>query len=300
MIASDSEVVHIPQEVYDRVRDGMGGFFLNLNHVPAESLAKDMLNPARAERSYEVLTRFTDVTGKKLLEVGSGYGINLIYWIKQFGMDVIGVEPESDGFLETIEVSKQLCKINAVSPERIVVSQGETLPFEDASFDVVYSSNVIEHTNEPVQILREALRVLKPGGILHFEMPNFLSYFEGHYFVIMPPIFCKRLLPWWVRHVFGRDPNFARTLRTEINPIWLRRTIRILCKETPIRLISMGEEIFRERMNARSFNYQQQSVGQIIAPLINLLRRLNFGNLAANLVILFQGHYPIYLTIVKE
>ena len=300
MIANDPEVVNIPKEVFERVRDGMGGFFSKLNHVPAESLAKDMLNPAKAERSYEVLTRFTRCHGVKILEVGSGYGINLIYWTKHFGMDVTGVEPESYGFSETIEVSKQLCKVNGVSPEKIVVSQGEILPFADASFDVVYSSNMLEHTNDPVQVLREALRVLKPGGILHFEMPNFMSYFEGHYFVVMPPIFCKRLLPWWVHHVFGRDPGFAATLRTEINPIWLQRTVRILGKETPIRLISMGEEIFRERMSAPSFNYQQKSVGQIIAPMISLLRRLNIGGFAANLFILVKGYYPSYLTIAKE
>lgn len=44
------------------------------------------------------------------------------------------------------------------------------LPFRDASFDVVYSSNVIEHVPEPWTLADEAMRVLKPGGLA------FLSY----------------------------------------------------------------------------------------------------------------------------
>jgi hypothetical protein len=37
-------------------------------------------------------------------------------------------------------------------------------------------------------------RVLRPGGLLHMEMPNYLSYFEGHYLVFQPPIIWKPML----------------------------------------------------------------------------------------------------------
>ena len=67
--------------------------------------------------------------------------------------------------------------------------------------------------------------MLRPGGILHFEIPNFLSYFEGHYMVLQPPILWPSLLPHWVR-LLGRDPSFARTMRTEINPAWCRRAVK--------------------------------------------------------------------------
>jgi SAM-dependent methyltransferase len=190
--------------------------------------------------------------------------------------------------------------VNGLSPEKIVISQGETLPFADASFDIVYSANVIEHTNDPRQVLCESLRVLRPGGVLHFEMPNFTSYFEGHYFVMMPPLLHKTMLPWWVKTVFRRDPAFARTLRTEINPVWLRRTLRDLGTNQHLRVISLGEEVFRDRLKAASFNFQQSAVRAILSPVINVLRRLNAGSLAANLFILLQAHYPIYLTVAKE
>jgi ubiquinone/menaquinone biosynthesis C-methylase UbiE len=47
---------------------------------------------------------------------------------------------------------------------------GETLPFEDASFDVVLCDNVVDHALDPRGILKEIARVLKPGGTLYFEV----------------------------------------------------------------------------------------------------------------------------------
>ena len=78
------------------------------------------------------------------------------------------------------------------------------------------------------------------------EMPNYLPYFEGHYMIVQPPILWKPMLPWWVQRVFGRDAAFARTLQTQINPLWIRRTVGKLRKLYPVELISLGEEVFLE------------------------------------------------------
>ena len=47
---------------------------------------------------------------------------------------------------------------------------GETLPFDDDSFDVVLCDNVVDHALNPRKILEEIARVLKPGGTLYFEV----------------------------------------------------------------------------------------------------------------------------------
>ena len=57
----------------------------------------------------------------------------------------------------------------------------------------------MEHTEDPVTVVREAMRVLRPGGIFQAKIPNFLSYFEGHYMVPQPPLFALWVLPAWVR-----------------------------------------------------------------------------------------------------
>jgi len=48
-------------------------------------------------------------------------------------------------------------------PWRVIDAAGELLPFGDASFDVVYSNNVLEHTSKPAQVLREGSACPKAG-----------------------------------------------------------------------------------------------------------------------------------------
>ena len=70
------------------------------------------------------------------------------------------------------------------------------IPYEDSRFDVVFSDNVLEHLEEPLQVFREVSRVLKPGGVFLFKTPN-----KYHY---MPVI--ARLTP----HAFHQYINRLR------------------------------------------------------------------------------------------
>lgn len=291
--------ITISPELFERVRIGMGQYFSKINNGDPKCLAEDMLNPKKSELSFNMLKRFVNPENKKILEIGSGYGVNVIFWSKKYSLDVIGLEPESEGFSDTLEVSQKLCDLNGLPNNKIVVGNAENIPFPDNFFDIVYSANVIEHTNDPKQSLKESIRILKPGGILHFEMPNFFSYFEGHYFVLMPPLFFKSLLPWWVKNIYRRDPAFAKTLHTEINPRWVKNTISEISKQYPVKVISLGEEIFIERLS-RPFVFQQGSVGKVLGPLLEGVQKLNLGNILSKLIVILSGHYPIYLTIVKE
>ncbi|MDX2053357.1 MAG: class I SAM-dependent methyltransferase [Polyangiaceae bacterium] len=56
-----------------------------------------------------------------------------------------------------------------------VVGMDGRLPYQDDSFDVVVSMDVVEHVPEPLPWLAETLRVLKPGGVLFLTTPNYAS-----------------------------------------------------------------------------------------------------------------------------
>jgi ubiquinone/menaquinone biosynthesis C-methylase UbiE len=72
-----------------------------------------------------------------------------------------------------IDLSERAAKLYH-SP--FVLASIDSVPFADASFDLVLSDYVVEHLPNPEQSLREMARVLAPGGHLLIVTPNKLSY----------------------------------------------------------------------------------------------------------------------------
>lgn len=61
--------------------------------------------------------------------------------------------------------ARQRCEMAGYTPD-LQVADAEQLPFPDNTFDIVYSYGVMHHSADPAQCVREARRVLKPGGVL--------------------------------------------------------------------------------------------------------------------------------------
>jgi SAM-dependent methyltransferase len=56
------------------------------------------------------------------------------------------------------------------------VACGENIPYPDATFDVVFSDNVLEHLAEPAKAFAEIARVLKPDGQFLLKTPHPYHY----------------------------------------------------------------------------------------------------------------------------
>ncbi len=117
---------------------------------------------------------FGDLTGKKILEIGSGRGMLAAELVRK------------GAFLTGIEVDKQLVNY---SIERFkfgklrgtfLQASADNLPFEDGSFDLVVSIDVLEHVKNPQKMLNEMSRVLKKGGGGYFSAANTLAFWTGH------------------------------------------------------------------------------------------------------------------------
>jgi SAM-dependent methyltransferase len=297
-IAEDSSVV-VPIGVTEAAIRSAGTYFERISGVDRTVLGRDHVNPERYLKIVEALDREIPLAGKKLLEIGSGFGVSLAVMLKQFKVDAYGIEPACEGFDASYVCAREVLSANGLDPLRLIDAVGESIPFSDSTFDIVYSNNVLEHTSDPAKVLCEAIRVLKPGGKLYVVVPNYLAYFEGHYLVPQPPILWHGLLAVWVRLIFRRDPAFARTLRTEINPIWLRKTLRVIASRYAIEIHSLGEERFLDRIG-RPFVFQTATVAGNAGGAIKLLQRLNWRNWIGRLLVRLQAYYPIVLIATRR
>lgn len=289
----------IPESVQEAARQELGPLFAAISRSDPETVMREHLDASRAIMRAEILGRYVSLQRKKLLEVGSGFGTNLAMWLKLFDLDGYRVEPDRGGFATSFRGSREIFAANQLDSSRILPAVGEKLPFADCSFDIVYSANVLEHTDDPAQVMSECLRVLRPKGIFHFEVPNFLSWFEGHYMVFQPPILSRWMLPFWIRYIYGRDPAYARTLRTYINPVWLRRTLNRISRQYPLTIVSTGEELFLERF-ARPFRFEMNRTGRKLETLVLMAQKLNVGNWIGRSIVLLKGHYPLFFTVRRE
>src|SRR5437588_10621500 len=97
-----------------------------------------------------------------ILDVGCGTGANLQMLAKHGASEGVDVSSEALQFCHARGLSK--------------VKQGaaESLPFEDASFDLVTGLDVVEHLDDDVAGLREMRRVLRPGGRAILFVPAFM------------------------------------------------------------------------------------------------------------------------------
>ncbi len=114
------------------------------------------------------VAQFTRHHGKKMLEVGVGAGIDHLQWARA-GLNCHGVDLTD----EAIETTRRGLEVHGLSSQLQRVD-AETLPFEDNSFDLVYSWGVIHHSENPQKIISEIHRVLRTGG-------TFIGMMYGRY-----------------------------------------------------------------------------------------------------------------------
>jgi len=99
-----------------------------------------------------------------ILEIGFGPGVST----------QIAAEKISQGFLAGIDHSMTMVQVasqrnsDAIQSGRMELKHGDvaSLPYQDQTFDTVYSLHSIYFWQKPVDCLKEIKRVLKPGGLL--------------------------------------------------------------------------------------------------------------------------------------
>ena len=122
--------------------------------------------------------QFDKFSGKKILEVGSGAGIDSCEFARN-DANVISAD-----FTEiAVKLTKDLIRKYNGETTRCTST---SLPFQENTFDVVYSFGVIHHVSDIDTVLKEIFRVLKPSGIFMGMVYNkdsllyaYLMYYYG-------------------------------------------------------------------------------------------------------------------------
>jgi len=125
--------------------------------------------------------------GKKCLIVGAGTGGAAIVLFKKFKCEVWGIEPDE----KALDIIHSKCKEIDLSPDNFKKEYCEKMSFPEEEFDFIYCFTVLEHVNDVSQCIDEMIRVLKRGGVIYINTPNYQFPYEGHYKIPFPTFLPK-------------------------------------------------------------------------------------------------------------
>lgn len=111
--------------------------------------------------------------GDRVLDVGCGEGRHTLSAWLEASVDAVGIDL-SEADLATAESRRRefVEQAPAGSRARFLRASALDMPFDDASFDVVICSEVLEHIHDYRGVLREIERVLRPGGRFVASVPR--------------------------------------------------------------------------------------------------------------------------------
>jgi SAM-dependent methyltransferase len=192
--------------------------------------------------------------GVRILEIGAGTGRQ-------------AAEIAQRGFaIDAIEISASNYSGARIYP--ITDYDGRHIPFPDATFDIVFSSNVLEHVPDLSQLNRDIRRVLKPDGYCIHVMPTHVwrfwttvsslpavaQYLGSSREPALPPAKAQtesRVGIWQrLRRHFGRHGERGNVI-SELwlfHPSWWRRAFRKdgfeIMRDEPVGIFYTGNTIF--------------------------------------------------------
>ncbi|WP_164729852.1 class I SAM-dependent methyltransferase [Rhodomicrobium lacus] len=152
---------------------------------------------------YTLVRRYL-TPGSRVLNLGAGSGDGTPWGIRRGeATELVGADVDA-AVMENKDV------------DRAILLSGDTLPFDDQTFDLAFSDYVVEHVERPAVFLREVYRVLKPGGAYVFRTPN-----QYHYVALV-----ARATPHWFHKLVANRMRGLAAEAYEPFPTYYRMNTR--------------------------------------------------------------------------
>jgi SAM-dependent methyltransferase len=118
------------------------------------------------DRRLNLIRRYVTLEGARILDIGCGIG-TYVTRFQELSDRVYGIDIDA-------------ARVRGGRTGSLALAVSEQLPFVSDSFDLVLLNEVIEHVRDDALTLREACRVVRPGGHVVIYAPNRLYPFETH------------------------------------------------------------------------------------------------------------------------
>ena len=212
-----------------------------------------------------------------IVELGSGMG-GLVVRLQQEGLRAFGIDYCFDYCVIT-----KLRGMRHGLQTRVINGQGESLPLEAQSVDVIFCYEVIEHVFDPAEILQEMHRVVKPGGAVFISIPNRWTPYDHHYHMWGISYLPRPVADWLIAQVGrnkGNDTSAGVQKLSEMHYFTLP-SFRALCN----------------RVGFSIFDIRQEKVAEYVARVFPIHRLVH---LLDSLAILRLAYRIYRYTIMEE
>ncbi|MFC1727901.1 class I SAM-dependent methyltransferase [Nanoarchaeota archaeon] len=226
---------------------------------------------------YTCRTRFENVIftikklvkkGDKIIDVGCGDGIylsNLPTNVKKFGFDISKI------YIERAKQKNSKAQFKLGQPNC-------DLPYKNGEFDVVYSSEVIEHIEDLQLFLNEIVRITKSGGTIILTTPskygfrpgsliykyNFIAHFNkliDYFIMLIARLFktkkSKKISPTadWHLHIFSKRDLLKRLNKAKL--------IQYKTCALYLPFMALISKLFRFKVRLKSYRKLDNFIGHI-------------------------------------
>ena len=187
--------INLQKKINEKILEYYKSYYLNELGLPDwKQRANNRLLEEKTFSSKifeEILSKIQfNFKNKKILVNGCGTGGELIYAANVLNADAYGIEPNE----KALEICNMKAQLFGIDKERVINAVAENLPFEDNVFDVYTISFGIRNVTRPQEALKEAYRVLKPGGrimVLEFSqipVPLGQWFYDRYSFNLIPKL----------------------------------------------------------------------------------------------------------------